>query len=416
MYIKRVKIENFRCIESFEGEFSPHTNIFCGVNGAGKTTILQALEILFSWFIARFNNVKGSGTPLLDSDIKHGAEYCSLELTLDDDTTWSLYKQHPRTRKISPRKSNLKGLTDYVNNIVEEATKDEHYPIPIFEFYPVHRRAIATLPKRIHKKHALSKFDIYKKNADNKAFFAWFRERDDIENEKYRYSDKGYIDPQLAAVRKATSETISGYEKLRIERPQGFVINKGGEKFAFEQLSDGEKSYIILTADIARLLAMANPNPKQEPLLGSGIVLIDEIDLHLHPKWQREVLPQLERLFPNCQFFITTHSPFVLSSAETRNSIFVIEDHQIKLVCEHIYGAEVSHILLSALGLSSLRNQQVEEQIKGVWELLNSGISDGAILEQREHDLRASLSPNDPELMRIDLQKRLLRSRNKCPL
>ena len=70
MHIQRVKIENFRCIERFEEEFSRYSNIFCGVNGSGKTTILQALEILFSWFIARFNNIKGNGTALKDDDIK----------------------------------------------------------------------------------------------------------------------------------------------------------------------------------------------------------------------------------------------------------------------------------------------------------------------------------------------------------
>ncbi|ATR93035.1 AAA family ATPase [Porphyromonas gingivalis] len=414
MHIQRVKIENFRCIERFEEEFSRYSNIFCGVNGSGKTTILQALEILFSWFIARFNNIKGNGTALKDDDIKYGADYCLLEVTLDDNTTWSLYRQHSRVRKPNPQKSNLKGLTERVNYIVEKANKEEHYPTPVFTSFPVYRRAVATLPKRIHKKHALGKFDVYNSNADSKvnphAFFVWFREREDIENELYRYGKEGYKDSQLEAVRQATSQMISGYKNLRIERPRGFVIEKNEEKFAFDQLSDGEKSYIILTADIARLLAMANPSPDENPLLASGIILIDEIDLHLHPKWQREVLPQLRKVFPNCQFFITTHSPFVLSSADASNTIFVTEQPYIRLVEDRIYGAEVSHILLDTLGLSSLRDRYVEQDIQEIWKLLNSGISKGEELKMLIGRLKEKLNPNDPEFVKISLQKRWLES------
>lgn len=242
------------------------------------------------------------------------------------------------------------------------------------------------------------------------AFFVWFREREDIENELYRYGKEGYKDSQLEAVRQATSQMISGYKNLRIERPRGFVIEKNEEKFAFDQLSDGEKSYIILTADIARLLAMANPSPDENPLLASGIILIDEIDLHLHPKWQREVLPQLRMVFPNCQFFITTHSPFVLSSADASNTIFVTEQPYIRLVEDRIYGAEVSHILLDTLGLSSLRDRYVEQDIQEIWKLLNSGISKGEELKMLIGRLKEKLNPNDPEFVKISLQKRWLES------
>lgn len=415
MYIKKLGIVNFRCIERFEADLSQHTNIFCGINGSGKTTVLQALEILFSWFIARLNNSKANGTTLKDEDIRNGANDCFLEITLDDETTWSLYRQHSKVRKPTSQKSDLKGLTESVNRIVSAAMEDENYPIPVFTSFPVYRRALASLPKRIHKKHALGKFDIYTPNADSKlnphAFFVWFREREDIENERYRHGQEMYRDVQLEAVRRATSHTIAGYTNLRVERPKGFVIDKGEEKFSFDQLSDGEKSYIILTADIARLLAMANPNPNEDPLLASAIILIDEIDLHLHPLWQREVLPQLRKVFPHCQFIITTHSPFVLSSSESGNTLYLIENHQIRPVAENIHGSEVSHILLGTLGVSSLRSKEVEKLINNIWALLREGISDGDELQGLIERLRGILDSNDSVFVEIALQQKLLRQR-----
>ena len=89
-------------------------------------------------------------------------------------------------------------------------------------------------------------------------------------------------------------------------------VVKDGEVFNIEQLSDGEKSLIAMIGDLARRLSIANPGVR-EPLHGRGIVLIDEVELHLHPAWQRDILPRLMNTFPNVQFMVTTHSPLVLA-------------------------------------------------------------------------------------------------------
>lgn len=134
-----------------------------------------------------------------------------------------------------------------------------------------------------------------------------------------RHSGKLVKDIQIEAVREALRETFPGYGELIVQRsPRAFLMNKGNQKFHFEHLSDGEKCYITLVADIARRLAMANPNA-EHPLEGKGVILIDEVDLHLHPTWQSEVITRLRNTFPGCQFFITTHSPFVVSNVKTYN-------------------------------------------------------------------------------------------------
>lgn len=105
-------------------------------------------------------------------------------------------------------------------------------------------------------------------------------------------------------------ETTSGADKVK-------VINDGHE-VVVEQLSDGQRVFLGLVADLARRMIMLNPL-MENPFEGQGIVLIDEIELHLHPKWQQDAIPNLTAFFPNIQFIITTHSPIVLSTVDKRN-------------------------------------------------------------------------------------------------
>lgn len=147
-----------------------------------------------------------------------------------------------------------------------------------------------------------------------------FREREDIENAE-RVELSSFRDPQLDAVRHAIEALLPGYERPRVRRPRGaapmelnrpsMVINKGEHELAFDQLSGGERILVALAGDIARRLAIANPKASN-PLEGEGVVLIDEVDLHLHPKWQAKVIPALRRTFPNIQLVVTTHSLIVL--------------------------------------------------------------------------------------------------------
>jgi predicted ATP-binding protein involved in virulence len=140
-------------------------------------------------------------------------------------------------------------------------------------------------------------------------FFNWFKDLEDLENELFRY-DSNYVDRQLKAVRKAI-DSLLGEElsNLRIRRsPLRMTMIKKSYELIINQLSDGEKGLLAMAGDLARRLAIANPG-LSDPLEGKGIVLIDEIELHLHPKLQREIIPSLKDTFPNCQFIITTHSP-----------------------------------------------------------------------------------------------------------
>lgn len=160
---------------------------------------------------------------------------------------------------------------------------------------------------------------------------------------------------------------IKGYSNLRIElAPARMVMtNADGVDLQIDQLSGGYKavlSVIADIADIAKRLSMANPD-SQNPLEEDAVILIDELDLHLHPKWQKEIVDDLKRTFPNCQFIVSTHSPFVIQSLNAEE-LFDIKTMQyaeeegsykgwsIEAIQEHKMGVEPSSRCVSRTSIS----------------------------------------------------------------
>lgn len=153
----------------------------------------------------------------------------------------------------------------------------------------------------------------------------WYRNQEDIENEQ---KSTNYQDKLLQCVRTAIKNMMEDVEEIKVRRsPLRMVVVKHGIEVNIEQMSDGEKCTLALLGDIARRIAMANPC-RDNPLEGDGVVMIDEIDLHLHPAWQRKMLGVLKKTFPNIQFIITTHSPQVLGEVDDSYNLFSISSDQ----------------------------------------------------------------------------------------
>jgi len=135
----------------------------------------------------------------------------------------------------------------------------------------------------------------------------WFRNLEDAENEK-RIDTPAYRDRGLEAARSAIA-AFTDFRDLRIRRKPRLrmTVVKHGMELNVAQLSDGERNMLALVGDLAQRLSVLNPD-RPNPNDGHGVVLIDEIDLHLHPGWQRTVVASLKRTFPNCQFIICRRS------------------------------------------------------------------------------------------------------------
>lgn len=199
-----------------------------------------------------------------------------------------------------------------------------------------------------------------------KQFFNWYYERENEENRMKARFNLQYHDESLDTIRECLKEVFPGYHNLRVEDwPTRFVIEKEGRTINFDRLSDGEKCYITLVLDIARRLAMQNDG--LSPILeGDQIIVIDELDLHLHPSWQLQVISNLERKFPNCQFFVSSHSSLLLSSLSTQDKLIVLRDGGQLELSDIPYGDNGDYILKRFFGLHSVRNLKVQEEIDSI--------------------------------------------------
>ncbi len=410
MKIKNLKLQNFRGIRELELELSPRLNVISGANGSGKSSILQALSLLLTQFTSRLAETKNA--QLTDEIIYNQANFAMLSITCDEeDAQWSIVRH--RTGKLSPHKSSLDGLNRLTRRWKTRYTESpETTAFPLIAYYPTSRTGL-DIPRRIRKQHAFTPLHAYDGHAsfgvDFRLFFEWFRQRQEIEMQRQvQLYKQGHpaeaaaaLDPQLQAVRTAMvsffpgfSDFCVGYNPLRME------LTKEGETLSFGQLSDGEKAFLSLVADIAFRLCLANPH-LDHPLQGEGIILIDEIELHLHPEWQKDAIPNLLRTFPNCQFVLTTHSPMVLNRAQQGRIIALSRraDHITGEPIGEQYGYRPEKIMTSAMGVSphSLRPEPVSATLSQLFRAIDTGAYTTA--EQLLAELQ-TIIPDDAELVR----------------
>lgn len=383
MKIRHITIENFRAIEHLDFDCSEIVNAFIGDNGAGKSSVLEAISLLYSWLNAKFTSTKGRGRTIRRADIRNGSDYCYLSVEAEYKgliTRWSLLRGNTPSGR-SDRKTDLSELESFVSHI-RESNEDERY---MFSLFGVNRNISSiTINKKVYgKKDAKPTESRYTfTNTSWKPFFNWFFERENEENRMKARFNIQYHDESLDTIRECLKEVFPGYRNLRIEdRPTRFVIEKDGDTIDFERLSDGEKCYITLVLDIARRLSLQNDG--QTPILdGEQVILIDEVDLHLHPAWQLMVISNLERKFPCCQFFVTSHSPLVLSSLGVGDRLVVLRDGRELELSDIPYGDNGDYILKRFFGLSAVRNPEVQQKIDSVAEELSKVQPDLKFVEQ----------------------------------
>ena len=163
---------------------------------------------------------------------------------------------------------------------------------------------------------------------------------------------KEYEDVSLKAVKTAMLAMLDGFKDIHIMvKPYSMKVYKGSETLDILQLSDGEKCTLALFGDLARRLAIANPS-MTNPLEGQGVVLIDEIELHMHTSWQRKIVNVLKSTFPNIQFIITTHSPQVLGEVSDEFNVFTLLREQEEIICEEVgayFGVDSNAVLEDAM-------------------------------------------------------------------
>ncbi|MDQ7015933.1 MAG: AAA family ATPase [Gammaproteobacteria bacterium] len=419
MKITKLEIQAFRSVQSLKFEFHERLNVLVGVNGAGKSSVLDAVAILLSWMAKRIKQVGGAGRRIESpDDIQNGASQTNLQITAHiqgHDVSWNRVQVREGHRKLRSA-SNLTAMTEVAKQIQSAITDNsEGVNIPLMAYYPVNR-AVLDIPLRIRAKHRFGLLAAYDDalagGANFRQFFEWFREREDLENELRRDQQASFSnpkaqfpDPQLEAVRTAITGLMPEFCNLTIRRnPLRMEVEKKGKRLTVNQLSDGEKCLIAMVGDLARRMAIANP-ARERPLEGEGVVLIDEIDLHLHPKWQRMIMPCLLKVFPRCQFIVSTHSPHVVTQVHAE-SLFLLSQSEGGLVvekAEESYGKTVERILEDLMGLETTRPDEVEDQLLRLFEMVDVGcFSEARVLIA---ELVREIG-DDPELVKAEMLMR----------
>ena len=388
MQIKRFTLVNFRGIEHIELDFEGKKTIaLVGVNGVGKSSILDALAITLSNLTSRIVGQASKSRAISKDDIKVGADYTRLQLVAEfaaKEVDWAIALnrkagKHPKDRSSDLSQLNTAAGSIEIDVLLHELVDDAPVQLPLAVYYDVHR-AVLDVPLRIREQLVNAIAEGYDDalghgGADFKRFFIWFRNQEDLENEKAR-DVPGYRDPELSAVRRAI-ETFTGFKDVRVRRKPALrmTVLKGNLEFNVLQLSDGEKCLLAMVGDLARRLTLLN-RQVVDPLKGSGVVLIDELDLHLHPGWQRTVVANLEKTFPNCQFIITTHSPQILGELPA-NAIMLLKDGRYLGHPERSLGLRSGEVVEELMG-GFAQNQDVSEQLKKIHHHLDDDDLDAA--------------------------------------
>ena len=242
----------------------------------------------------------------------------------------------------------------------------------------------------------------------------WFIEHENDENRKRLRINQGFRSTELESIRTVIIEGLthlngkkSAFTELQTEVDESVIdgqvsswlsIKKDGLLLNVNQLSDGEKRVLVLFIDITRrLITAAKQNNESNFLLGSGIVLVDEIEQHLHPKWQRTLLPTLSKLFPNLQFIVTTHSPQVLSYVPNGCSFSLDNGKAFPL---NSYGRDNEWILETIMD-DVARPQEIQEKLDEYFELIKKNQMERASDSRQE--LEQLIGIDEPELLKADI-------------
>jgi len=426
MRLSQIIIENFRCFKNqtidfcstgISGQSCPSggMTVFVAGNGQGKTAVLEAIRYLLGQFIARFP--KNSVTRFKNTDYREEWEYRSnlFEQTMvklprepymrlyaqaeffvpqrdSAHVEWDIVQRRDKTSntaKALPPLQGVRKLHEFADTFIENDNAQTPLALPVLAYYNTERAVIRNKPERRRNlQKAFNRYGAYlgalEDGLNYKKMIEWFCYLEDKQRrEREIVRDFDYQTIEHKTIQLAIEKMLPGFTNLRtVVKPLDLIVDIAEEENVKscrinDQLSDGYKIVLVMVLDIVSRILEANGCLKDmtpEALLQSnGIVLIDEVDLHLHPSWQQRILGDLQRTFPNIQFIVTTHSPQVVSSVP-KECLRVIEEGQIAMFSTPTQGVEISDILRGIFGTNPIaQNNLIAQKLNCLHTMIAEG-------------------------------------------
>lgn len=368
MKIHQINIRNFRRYEHASICFHDNFNVLIGNNGKGKTTILDALAILLNTYL-QGSKIQTGGVGIKEDDARLIVREKGGQIFQERQSEVWLKASAQLDGKICEwqrDKGDRCGKAKDLVNLGAEAriavTQGNDHTLPLLLYYG--SRRLWVIHRKIQTEKPGSQLDAYRycldPKSDQNAFEKWFK--------KLAYSElqKRQKIPALEAVRNAVLCCTPGSSNFYHDTDEDQIMIELEHEglMPFNYLSDGFRNMVAMVADIAHRASRLNPHLTENAAKETtGVVLIDEIDLHLHPKWQRRVVGDLQKAFPNLQFIVTTHSPFILQSLEPGQVIDLGQlpsSERLSASCDHVANPAPDH---------SFSNRSIEDIAEEIMDI-----------------------------------------------
>ena len=409
MRLTRLSIRNFRGFASLELTLDPEVTLLVGANGAGKTALIEAAATALGGFLMPLSAVGNVLVPPVDPEqvrrvvhVHNGIPDLQRQLPLVV-TAEALLDGRNETWARSLDKSLTKAEGDViglVNQLGARVQAGEPVDLPVIASHGA-RRGSGEPHDPSWAGRVGSRFDGYDQCLDAVAthrYLSWWMKQQTFIELQQRERNPGYRHPQLAAVQAAVRSAIDGvdrfwfdllHDELRLETRAGVR--------SFAMMSDGYRNLIAIVADIAWRAAVLNPHYGEGASVRSaGVVLIDELELHLHPAWQLRVIADLQRTFPRIQFIATTHSPQVVGSVR-REQVRLLHDDAVAAEVPFVSGRDANALLEDVFGVSP-RQRWAQDKLDRIFRLLDDEEYEAA--RDLLAEVRADLGPDDAAVIR----------------
>jgi predicted ATP-binding protein involved in virulence len=407
MRLDRLHIQNFRCYEDATFDFQPGFNLVVGVNGSGKTSLLQAVAASFEDFVATMAVYSGS---LGENDARFVIDNYSGRIRFErqypivieangdvfGDRSWSKIKL-----RVDERAYPDSALVDAVMKSATGLNQSKNVDLPLLAFYRSNRRWSTTnVSAEFSATQKISRLDGYKNWHDSASdvhdFESWIigKTLEQLQSVHRSSSIMSIFDDELNWINDALKCALPDSTGIYYDLPlRSILVNiEGKDPTPFNDLSDGQRGLIALISDIARRMCILNPHMGKDVLKNtSGVVIIDELDIHLHPAWQRNIVPALKQAFPKIQFIAASHSPQIIGSLQPEEVIVLHNgDPSHPRVT---YGLDSSSVLEEVMGVTQ-REPEIEKLLSELFSTLEDNDLKKAKAQLKALRLRA---PDLPE-------------------